>query len=80
MAVSYNKLRKPPIGRKVIKTDPRRTAETPPNMMIRPSKKIKISVAILDRLCAVLGANFGDIVDFIPHKDKNEKAGAENEH
>lgn len=65
MAVSYNKLWKLLIDRKMSKADLRRAANIAPNTMTKLRRDEEVSLAILGRICAVLGVNIGDIMDFV---------------
>ncbi|MGI6264628.1 MAG: helix-turn-helix domain-containing protein [Acutalibacteraceae bacterium] len=48
------------------KADLRRAAKVAPNTMTKLSKDEEVSVAVLERICGVLGANIGDVMDFVP--------------
>lgn len=66
MAVSYNKLWKLLIDKKMSKAELRRAANVAPNTMTRLTKDEPVSVAVLERICGVIGANIGDVMDFVP--------------
>ena len=66
MAVSYNKLWKLLIDKKMSKADLRRAARVSPNTMTKLSKDEEVSIAVLERICVILGANIGDVMDFVP--------------
>lgn len=65
MSVSYNKLWKLLIDRKMSQADLRRAANIAPNTMTKLRRDEEVSLAILGRICAVLGVNIGDIMDFL---------------
>lgn len=69
MTVSYNKLWKLLIDKKMSKADLRKAANIAPNTMTRLRKDEEVSLSILARICEVLGVNIGDIMDFV-HPDK----------
>ena len=69
MAVSYNKLWKLLIDKKMKKADLRRAAKIAPNTMTKLSRDDEVSVAVLERICGVLDANIGDIMDFVPDEE-----------
>ncbi len=69
MAVSYNKLWKLLIDKKMKKADLRRAAKIAPNTMTKLSRDEEVSVAVLERICGVLDANIGDIMDFVPDEE-----------
>lgn len=66
MAVSYNKLWKLLIDKKMSKADLRRAAGIAPNTMTKLRRDEEVSLAILGKICVALDTNIGDIVDFVP--------------
>lgn len=72
MAVSYNKLWKLLVDRKMSKADLRKAARFAPNTMTRLSRDEEVSLTILGKICATLGTNIGDIMDFIPDETPKE--------
>ena len=68
MAISYNKLWKLLIDKKMSKADLRRAAGVAPNTMTKLRRDEEVSMAVLIKICTVLGANIGDIMDLIPEK------------
>jgi len=66
MGVSYNKLWKLLIDRKMSIAELRRQAEIAPNTMTRMRKDTEVSMQILGRICNVLHVDFGDIVEYVP--------------
>lgn len=68
MDVSYNKLWKLLIDRKMTRADLRRAAGIAPNTMTKLSKDEEVSLGILGRICAVLDVNIGEIMDFVERK------------
>ncbi|MEA4961982.1 helix-turn-helix domain-containing protein [Lutispora sp.] len=73
MAYSYNKLWKLLVDRKMSKADLRKAARFAPNTMTRLSRDEEVSLAILGKICATLGVNIGDIIDFISYEVPEEK-------
>ena len=65
MAISYNKLWKLLIDRKMSKADLRRAAGVSPNTMTKLNRDEEETLETLGKICKVLGANIGDIVDII---------------
>lgn len=65
MAVSYNKLWKLLVDKKMSKADLRKAANIAPNTMTKLRRDEEVSLTILGRICAVLGANIGEIMDFV---------------
>lgn len=70
MAVTYNKLWKILIDRKMSKADLRKAAGVAPNTMTKMRRDEPVHLSILERICKVLDCNFGDIVDYI--KDESD--------
>lgn len=68
MAISYNKLWKLLIDRKMSKADLRRAAGIAPNTMTKLNRDEEVSMAILIKICTVLDSNIGDIMDLFPDK------------
>lgn len=68
MAISYNKLWKLLIDKKMSKADLRRAAGIAPNTMTKLNRDEEVSMAVLIRVCKVLDANIGDIMDLVSHE------------
>ena len=66
MAISYNKLWKLLIDKRMSKADLRRAAGIAPNTMTKLRRDEKVSMAVLIKICTALNANIGDIVDLTP--------------
>ena len=66
MVVSYNRLWKLLVDKKMSKADLRKAAGIAPNTMTKLRRDQEVSLSILARICEVLEANIGDIMDFIP--------------
>ena len=72
MAVSYNKLWKLLIDRKMSKADLRRAAGIAPNTMTKLNRDEEVTLETLGKICAILNVNIGDIVDFLPANQTTE--------
>ena len=68
MAVSYNKLWKLLVDKKMSKADLRKAAGIAPNTMTKLRRDEEVTLTILGRICAILQVNIGDIMDFIPEE------------
>lgn len=66
MAVSYNKLWKLLIDRKMSKADLRKAAGIAPNTMTRLRRDEEVTLAVLSKICATLEVDIGDVMEFIP--------------
>lgn len=69
MAISYNKLWKLLIDKKMTTADLRRKADIAPNTLTRMKRDQEVTMQILERICDVLDVDFGDIVEYY-HSDK----------
>ena len=74
MVISYNKLWKLLIDRKMSKADLRRAAGIAPNTMTKLNRDEEVTLETLGKICGVLGVNIGDVVDIFP-KCQEEKKG-----
>ena len=70
MSISYNKLWKLLIDKKMRKADLRRAADISPNTMTKLRRDEPVNLAILARVCDVLECDFGDIIQHIPGEAK----------
>jgi DNA-binding Xre family transcriptional regulator len=69
MAISYNKLWKLLIDKKMSKADLRRAAGIAPNTMTKLNRDEEVSMTVLVKICKTLNVNIGDVMDLIPEKD-----------
>ena len=69
MAVSYNRLWKLLIDKKMSVADLRKATEIAPNTMTRLKKDQDVTLPVLEKICDVLNVDFGDIVEY---KNANE--------
>lgn len=69
MEISYNKLWKLLVDKKMSKADLRKAAGIAPNTMTRLRRDEEVSMGVLIKICTVLNANIGDIMDLIPVTD-----------
>ena len=65
MAVSYNRLWKLLIDKKMSKADLRRLAEISPNTMTKLRRDEMVAMPILDRICETLNVDYGDIMEHV---------------
>ena len=63
MKISYNKLWKLLVDKKMSKADLRRTAEIAPNTLTKMRKDEPVSIDVLLRICDKLDCNIGDMMD-----------------
>jgi len=65
MKVSYNKLWKLLVDKKMSKADLRKMAEIAPNTLTKMRKDEPVSIDVLLRICDKLDCNIGDMMDVI---------------
>ena len=63
MKVSYNKLWKLLVDKKMSKADLRKTAEIAPNTLTKMRKDEPVSIDVLLLICDTLDCNIGDMMD-----------------
>ena len=68
MKISYNKLWKLLIDKNMSKADLRKEAGIAPNTMTRLRRDEEVSLSVLRKICCVVEANIGDIMEFLPDK------------
>ena len=66
MAVSYNKLWKLLVDKKMSKADLRKAAGIAPNTMTRLRRDEEVSLSVLRKICVTLDVDIGDIMEFLP--------------
>ncbi len=64
MTISYNRMWKLLVDRKMSKADLRKAAEIAPNTLTKLRRDEAVNLAILGRICAVLDCDFGDIMEY----------------
>ena len=65
MAVSYNRLWKLLIDKNMSVAEMRRASDIAPNTVTRMKKDQEVTMSVLEKICAVLDADFGDIVEYV---------------
>ena len=63
--VSYNKLWKLLVDKKMSKADLRKTAEIAPNTLTKMRKDEPVSIDVLLRICDKLDCNIGEMMDVV---------------
>ena len=69
MAISYNKLWKLLVDKKMSKADLRKAAGIAPNTMTRLRRDEEVTLAVLNKICSTLDVNIGDIMEFLPESN-----------
>lgn len=68
MTISYNKLWKLLVDKKMSKADLRKAAGIAPNTMTRLRRDEEVTLSVLQKICKALNVNIGDIMDFVPEE------------
>lgn len=76
MAVSYNKLWKMMIDKKMTKTELTHLAGISTNAMAKLGRDEDVRVNILEKICVALGCGIEEIMDFIPDSSSDERKDA----
>jgi len=63
MPISYNKLWKLLIDKKMSVADMRKAADIAPNTVTRMKKDQEVTLSVLVKICDVLDVDFGDIIE-----------------
>ena len=70
MAISYNKLWKLLIDKKMTAADLRKLSDIAPNTMTRMKKDQEVTMSVIERICSILNVDIGDIVEIV-HDERN---------
>lgn len=65
MAISYNKLWKLLVDRKMSKADLRKAAGVAPNTMTRLRRDEEVTLTVLNKICTALNVDIGDVMEFV---------------
>ena len=66
MAVSYNRLWKLLVDKKMSKADLRKTAGLAPNTMTKLRRDEPVAMTVLEKICETLNTDYGDIMQYMP--------------
>lgn len=70
MAISYNKLWKLLVDKKMCKADLRKAAGIAPNTMTRLRRDEEVTLTVLNKICKTLEVDIGDIMEFLPETEQ----------
>lgn len=76
MIISYNKLWKLLIDRKMSQADLRKTAGIAPNTLTRLRRDEEVTLSVLYKICATLDVDIGDVMEFVMHEHLREEEEA----
>ena len=71
MAISYNKLWKLLVDKKMSKADLRKAAGVAPNTMTRLRRDEEVTLTVLHKICATLNVDIGDIMEFLSEEKES---------
>ena len=69
LTISYNKLWKLLIDKKISSSELRKSVGIAPNTMTRLRKDEEVSLAVLNRICSSLNVDIGDVMEFLPDNE-----------
>ena len=72
MAISYNKLWKLLVDKKMSKADLRKAAGIAPNTMTRLRRDEEVTLTVLHKICSTLEVDIGDIMEFLPEETSRD--------
>ena len=75
MAVSYRRLWKLLADKKISAADLRKASGVVPNTMTRLRRDEEVSLDVLGRICGVLRADFGDVIEYIDEGNEQHDTG-----
>lgn len=73
MRISYNKLWKLLIDKKMSKADLRKAAEISPNTMTKMRRDEEVSMSVLLKIAKYLKCDIGDMVEFVDTEGQEEQ-------
>ena len=65
MVISYNKLWKLLVDRKMSKADLRKAAGIAPNTMTRLRRDEEVTLTVLNKICTTLNVDIGEVMEFV---------------
>lgn len=75
MAVSYNKLWKLLIDKKMSKAELRRATGISPNTMTKLNRDEEVTLSVLGKICELLNVDIGDIIEYVGTTSSEENNG-----
>lgn len=73
MTISYNKLWKLLVDKKMSKADLRKKTGIAPNTMTRLRRDEEVTLTVLHKICTTLNVNIGDIMEFVPDTENRRE-------
>lgn len=69
MAISYNRLWKLLVDKKMSKADLRKAAGLAPNTMTKLRRDEPVAMGVLEKICGTLDTDFDDVVEYIKDRE-----------
>lgn len=69
MAISYNKLWKLLIDKKISAADLRKATGIAPNTMTRLRRDEEVTLTVLNKICKTLNVGIGEVIEFVPEEE-----------
>ena len=70
--ISYNKLWKLLIDKKMTRADLRKSTGISPNTLTKLNKDEEVSLSVLTKICAAMDVDIGDIVEYVNNQGREE--------
>ena len=70
MAISYNRMWKLLVDKKMSKADLRKAADIAPNTMTKLRRNEEVTLTVLGKICNVLEVDYGDIIEYVDKGDE----------
>jgi len=74
MGVSYNKLWKLLVDKKMSKADLRKASGVSPNTMTKLRREEEVTLTVLGKICKTLDVNYGDIIDYVADEERSDNS------
>ena len=72
MAVSYNRLWKLLVDRKMSKADLRKQTAIAPNTMTKLRRDKEVTLEVLGKICKTLDVDYGDIMEYVKEDSRKD--------
>lgn len=73
MLISYNRLWKLLIDKRISKSELKATVKMSPNTLAKLGKNEPVSMDVLIRICETLNCDIGDIIELVPDQEDSSK-------
>lgn len=72
-AISYNRMWKHLVDKKMSKSDLRKAANIAPITMTKLRRDESVNLGVLGRICDVLNFDYGDLIQYVPGEKTNDE-------